>query len=113
MARSIGQPDPDLSITFPDRVGPNPAGGRTTQGLPGFQIELGIVPGAENTAILHGTERQGGIGVGTPIVEGEQLPLVTYQGDSTLSHHVGPPLSFLDLLRVRNLFEIFLTHADT
>jgi len=97
--------DGDLSVFLSYLVGSDPAGGRAAKDLAGFEAELGEVPGTGDAAVLHRPEGDGGVGVGTDIIDGVDPAVVPDQGNAVTVQLVGAAFSFLKLGRVGQFSE--------
>ena len=72
----------------------DPAWARAAEDCAGAQVELGVVPGAGDAAILDRTEGDRGVGVGTEIIEGVDDAFVPDKGDAVTIELVGAAFAF-------------------
>ena len=72
----FGQADFHAAIRFANLVGADSLRRRAAEDGSGAEIKLRVVPGTGDAAVLDGTEGDGGVGVGTEVVETVDNPFV-------------------------------------
>jgi hypothetical protein len=87
----------DLTIDFPDFIGPDPARAGAAEDGSGAEVEFGVMPGTGDAAVLDGTEGDRGVGVGTEIIEGVDDTLVPDEGDAMTVELIRTAFAFLEV----------------
>jgi len=99
------QGDLDFAVGFAYFVGADAARRGSAQDFAGFEAELSKVPGAGNASVFDRPKGDGGVGMGTKIVEGVDGPFVADECDAVAVQFVGAAFSFFEIVGFRNGLE--------